>query len=97
MFIMVHKAFLVPFSIMKSRPFLSYTLIRDNLSPILSHRMSPVLLPKCVYTNIFTHRTCAIVGGVLTVASLLDSVLFATSRALKKSGTGGFGSSSKLM
>ncbi|EEB88116.1 hypothetical protein MPER_14236, partial [Moniliophthora perniciosa FA553] len=29
--------------------------------------------------------TCAIVGGVLTVASLLDSILFATTRALKKS------------
>jgi len=27
------------------------------------------------------------VGGVLTVASILDSVLFATTRHLKKSGT----------
>lgn len=36
-------------------------------------------------------RTCAIVGGVLTVAALLDGVLFATSRALKKAGGGGSG------
>lgn len=28
--------------------------------------------------------TCAIVGGVLTVAALLDSVLFAAGRKLKK-------------
>lgn len=97
MFIMVHKAFLAPSSTMKSHPFLSYTLIRDNLSLILSHRMSSILLPKCVMSTSSFIRTCAIVGGVLTVASLLDSVLFATSRALKKSGTGGFGSSSKLM
>ncbi len=46
-------------------------------------------------------RTCAIVGGVLTVASLLDSVLFATTRALKKSGGhangNGYGTGTKLM
>ena len=43
-------------------------------------------------------RTCAIVGGVLTVASLIDSILFATGRALKKtvvSSGNGFGA--KLM
>lgn len=31
-------------------------------------------------------RTCAIVGGVLTVAALLDSVLFATGRKFKMGG-----------
>jgi endoplasmic reticulum-Golgi intermediate compartment protein 3 len=42
-------------------------------------------------------RTCAIVGGVLTIASMIDQVLFATGRAFKK-GSGmqnGFGG--KLM
>ena len=39
------------------------------------------------------------VGGVLTVASILDSILFATGRALKKSGSsgGGGGFGGKLM
>jgi endoplasmic reticulum-Golgi intermediate compartment protein 3 len=38
----------------------------------------------------FVTSTCAIVGGVLTVASLFDSMVFATSRALKKQvGSGG--------
>ena len=31
-------------------------------------------------------RTCAIVGGVLTVASIIDRVLFAANRALKNGG-----------
>jgi len=31
-------------------------------------------------------RTCAIVGGVLTVASILDGVLFAANKALKNGG-----------
>lgn len=31
-------------------------------------------------------RTCAIVGGVLTVAALLDSILFATGRRFKMGG-----------
>ena len=39
----------------------------------------------------FMSRTCAVVGGVLTVASIVDSILFATGRALKKSGSGGGG------
>ena len=42
-------------------------------------------------------RTCAIVGGVLTVASLIDSILFATGRALKKSSVGGNSYGTKLM
>jgi hypothetical protein len=29
-------------------------------------------------------RTCAIVGGVLTIASVLDSVLFNAGKAIKK-------------
>jgi len=42
-------------------------------------------------SNLSSHRTCAIVGGVLTIASIFDQVLFATERALKKSGGGGNG------
>ena len=40
-------------------------------------------------------RTCAIVGGVLTVAALLDSILFATGRRFKK-GSGINGSTKVL-
>lgn len=43
------------------------------------------------------NRTCAIVGGVLTVASILDSALFATQRSFKKgAGTDGH-ANGKLM
>ncbi len=34
-------------------------------------------------------RTCAIVGGVLTIATIFDSVLFATGKRLKKGGLSG--------
>jgi hypothetical protein len=50
-----------------------------------------------------SYRTCAIVGGVLTVASLVDSLLFATSRVLKQkrggnpNGSSGYPGNSKLM
>ena len=57
------------------------------------------ILPETLISSV-SFRTCAIVGGVLTVASLLDGILFATSRALKKSGgvsgSSGYGSG-KLM
>ncbi|KAF5372295.1 hypothetical protein D9757_009617 [Collybiopsis confluens] len=58
--------------------------------------ISPILVVHTDTRQSFAHfmtSTCAIVGGVLTVASLFDSVLFATSRALKKqsSGTAGGG------
>ncbi|KDQ25565.1 hypothetical protein PLEOSDRAFT_1057855 [Pleurotus ostreatus PC15] len=49
--------------------------------------ISPILVVHSETRQSFAHfitSTCAIVGGVLTVASLLDSVLFATSRALKQ-------------
>lgn len=65
-----------------------------------NYEISPIQVVHSESRQSFAHfltSTCAIVGGVLTVASLIDSVLFATSRALKKSGAGGFGSSSKLM
>jgi hypothetical protein len=42
------------------------------------------------------NRTCAIVGGVLTVASILDSALFATQRSFKK-GAGDGHANGKLM
>jgi hypothetical protein len=51
----------------------------------------------CPHTNSFHNRTCAIVGGVLTVASLLDGVLFAAGRSLKKGGVSGMNGSGKLM
>lgn len=50
--------------------------------------ISPILVVHSDTRQSFAHfitSTCAIVGGVLTVASLLDSALFATSKALKKS------------
>ncbi|KAJ7695941.1 Sec1-like protein [Mycena rosella] len=53
--------------------------------------ISPILVVHSDTRQSFAHfvtSTCAIIGGVLTVASLLDSVLFATGRALKKSGGG---------
>ncbi|KAJ7442661.1 Sec1 family-domain-containing protein [Mycena latifolia] len=52
--------------------------------------ISPILVVHSDTRQSFAHfitSTCAIIGGVLTVASLIDSVLFATGRALKKSGT----------
>ncbi|KAF8895370.1 Sec1-like protein [Infundibulicybe gibba] len=54
--------------------------------------ISPILVVHSDTRQSFAHfitSTCAIVGGVLTVASLLDGVLFATGRALKKSGSAG--------
>ncbi|KAK0188075.1 Sec1-like protein [Armillaria mellea] len=54
--------------------------------------ISPILVVHSDTRQSFAHfltSTCAIVGGVLTVASILDSVVFATTRALKKSGYGG--------
>jgi len=62
--------------------------------------ISPILVVHSETRQSFAHfltSTCAIVGGVLTVASLVDSLLFATQRALKKSSSGQYSSSSKLM
>jgi len=62
--------------------------------------ISPILIVHSETRQSFAHfltSTCAIVGGVLTVASLLDSILFATGRALKKSNTAPSGYSGKLM
>ncbi|KAG2364427.1 ER-derived vesicles protein ERV46 [Suillus spraguei] len=53
--------------------------------------ISPILVVHSETRQSFAHfltSTCAIVGGVLTVAALLDSILFATGRKLKKSGNG---------
>ncbi|KAJ4481994.1 endoplasmic reticulum vesicle transporter-domain-containing protein [Lentinula aciculospora] len=49
--------------------------------------ISPILVVHTDTRQSFAHfvtSTCAIIGGVLTVASLFDSMLFATTRALKK-------------
>ncbi|KAL0581151.1 vacuolar protein sorting-associated protein 45 [Marasmius crinis-equi] len=56
--------------------------------------ISPILVVHSDTRQSFAHfitSTCAIIGGVLTVASLLDSILFATTKALKKSGGGANG------
>ncbi|KAJ3752796.1 endoplasmic reticulum-derived transport vesicle ERV46 [Lentinula raphanica] len=56
-----------------------------------NYEISPILVVHTDTRQSFAHfvtSTCAIVGGVLTVASLIDSVLFATSRALKKQASG---------
>lgn len=58
-----------------------------------SYEISPILVAHHEMRQSFAHfltSTCAIVGGVLTVASILDSALFATQRSLKKgAGTNG--------
>ncbi|KAI0916909.1 hypothetical protein AcW1_007767 [Taiwanofungus camphoratus] len=64
-----------------------------------NYDVSPILIVHTETRQSFAHfltSTCAIVGGVLTVASLIDSVLFATQRALKKNGAQGY-SNGKLM
>ncbi|THH28262.1 hypothetical protein EUX98_g5926 [Antrodiella citrinella] len=51
--------------------------------------ISPILVVHTETRQSFAHfltSTCAIVGGVLTVASIIDSVVFATSKRLKKGG-----------
>ncbi|KAJ3834993.1 Sec1 family-domain-containing protein [Lentinula raphanica] len=56
-----------------------------------NYEISPILVVHTDTRQSFAHfvtSTCAIVGGVLTVASLIDGVLFATSRALKKQSSG---------
>lgn len=53
--------------------------------------ISPILVVHSETRQSFAHfltSTCAIVGGVLTVAGLLDSILFATGRKLRKGGDG---------
>jgi hypothetical protein len=55
-----------------------------------NYEISPILVVHQETRQSFAHfvtSTCAIVGGVLTVASLVDSFLFATGRALKKGGS----------
>ncbi|EIN12528.1 endoplasmic reticulum-derived transport vesicle ERV46 [Punctularia strigosozonata HHB-11173 SS5] len=61
--------------------------------------ISPILIVHSETRQSFAHfltSTCAIVGGVLTIASIVDSVLFATTKALKK-GASGSAASGKLM
>ncbi|KAF5367806.1 hypothetical protein D9757_009614 [Collybiopsis confluens] len=52
-----------------------------------NYEISPILVVHTDTRQSFAHfitSICAIIGGVLTVAQLFDSVLFATTRALKK-------------
>jgi len=65
-----------------------------------SYEISPILVAHRETRQSFAHfltSTCAIVGGVLTVASILDSALFATQRSLKKSAATNGHVSGKLM
>ncbi|KAF8512861.1 endoplasmic reticulum-derived transport vesicle ERV46 [Hysterangium stoloniferum] len=62
--------------------------------------ISPILVVHTEVRQSFAHfltSTCAIVGGVLTIASIIDQVLFATGRVLKKSGGAQNGYGGKLM
>jgi len=62
--------------------------------------ISPIRVVHAEIRQSFAHfltSTCAIVGGVLTVASLLDGLLFAAGRSLKKSGVSNMNGSGKLM
>jgi len=62
--------------------------------------ISPILVVHAETRQSFAHfitSTCAIVGGVLTVTSLVDGVLFAAGRSLKKGGVSSMNGSGKLM
>ncbi|KAI0036532.1 Sec1-like protein [Vararia minispora EC-137] len=64
--------------------------------------ISPIEVRHIETRQSFAHfltSTCAIVGGVLTVASIVDGVLFATQRSFKKTGVanGNGHTSGKLM
>jgi len=69
----------------------------------INYEISPLLVVHAESRQAFAHfltSTCAIVGGVLTIATIFDSVLFATGKRLKKgglSGGNGYGGSGKLM
>jgi len=55
----------------------------------LNYDISPILVVHSETRQSFAHfltSTCAIVGGVLTVASIIDSALFAAKKALKNGG-----------
>ncbi|KAI0826786.1 Sec1-like protein [Trametes gibbosa] len=57
-----------------------------------NYEISPLRIVHAETRQSFAHfltSTCAIVGGVLTVASLIDSALFATRKALKKTAHAG--------
>ena len=60
-----------------------------RLGAFFNFEISPILVVHSEGRQSFAHfltSTCAIVGGVLTVASLLDGVLFAAGHSLKKRG-----------
>jgi len=65
-----------------------------------TYEISPILVAHHETRQSFAHfltSTCAIVGGVLTVASILDSALFATQRSLKMSAGANGHTSGKLL
>jgi len=65
-----------------------------------NYEISPIQVRHIETRQSFAHfltSTCAIVGGVLTVASIVDSVLFATQRSLKKTGMSNGHTNGKLM
>jgi len=64
-----------------------------------NYEISPMRIIHAETRQSFAHfvtSTCAIVGGVLTIASIVDGLAFTTTQALKKgSGSGSYGG--KLM
>ncbi|KAH7087915.1 endoplasmic reticulum-derived transport vesicle ERV46 [Auriculariales sp. MPI-PUGE-AT-0066] len=63
-----------------------------------NYEISPMRIIHAETRQSFAHfitSTCAIVGGVLTVAGIFDSLLFTTQQVLKKSSGGAYGG--KLM
>lgn len=86
------------------------TLFNYEISPILvAHRETRQSFAHFLTSYVFfcvrstqtfpdlKLRTCAIVGGVLTVASILDSALFATQRSFKKNAGPNGQANGKLM
>jgi len=65
-----------------------------------NYEISPIQVVHQEVRQSFAHfltSTCAVVGGVLTIAALIDGVLFATTKAIKKAGSSGGYGSGKLM
>jgi hypothetical protein len=96
-FSMACKDYLEPSSISRSPRYWWSTRKPDNHLHIFSLRASCCLVSFCLRTDILHNRTCAIVGGVLTVTSLLDGALFAATRSLKKGGVSSSNAGGKLM
>lgn len=59
----------------------------SSLGVFFIYDLSPMLVRLTEYRHSFTHfltNVCAIVGGVFTVAGMLDGMLYHSGRVLKK-------------